>query len=156
MYEHIKNTEIILKKIINTDPIFHLHPCTNTWTSSRTCGPKIGFNKEVEINCISLFHFIKTHFIFDYKVKINYDLNPIAYHHVNYLLLLIFWILMSCYAISWINANNLSHLIIIETQYLLPPEGIWISLAKEFKSSWAMKSVYWLIHRLSILLPFNL
>ena len=37
----------------NTDPIPHLHPCTCTSTWTRwTCGPKIGFNKEVEINCI--------------------------------------------------------------------------------------------------------
>ena len=28
-------------------------------------GHKIGFNKEVEINCISIFHFIKTHLIFE-------------------------------------------------------------------------------------------
>ena len=63
------------KKIINTEPILHLQPCTSTWTR-RACGPKKGFNKEVEINCISLFHFIKTHLIFDYKVKIDYDLNP--------------------------------------------------------------------------------
>ena len=51
-------------KIINSDSISHLHPCTSTWTR-RTCGPKIDFNKEVEINCISLFHFIKTHLIFE-------------------------------------------------------------------------------------------
>ena len=76
-----------LKKIINTDPIPHLHPCTSTWTR-RTCGPKIGFNKEVEINCIYMYIFVSFYqnplnlSIFDYKVM--------AYHQVNYLLLVIF------------------------------------------------------------------
>ena len=60
-----------------------------------TCGPKIGLNKEVEF--ISVFNVIQTHIIFeslDYRVIIDYDLNPIAYHQVIYLIL--FLILMSC------------------------------------------------------------
>ena len=62
MCEHIKNTATMF--INNRDRFPHLHPCTGIWTR-RTCGPKIGFNKEVEIYCISLFQFIKTHLIFE-------------------------------------------------------------------------------------------
>ena len=62
MCEHIKNTAIIF--INNTDPFPHLRPCSGTLTR-RTCGLKIGFNKDVEIICISLFHLNKTHLIFE-------------------------------------------------------------------------------------------
>ena len=37
----------------NTDPIPHLHPCTDT-QMRRTCGPKKGFIKEIEI--LNLFY----------------------------------------------------------------------------------------------------
>ena len=47
----------------------------------RTCGPKIGFIKEVEILYLCLI-FLKP--IFDYKLIIDYELNLIAYHQVNF------------------------------------------------------------------------
>ena len=33
---------------------------------------------------LTLVHFIKTHLIIDYKLIIDYGLNLIAYHQVNY------------------------------------------------------------------------
>ena len=57
----------------------------------RTCGYG-------SLNCISLFHFIKTHLIFDHRGIIDYDLNPMAYQQVDYSIII--WILMSCYEIT--------------------------------------------------------
>ena len=37
-----------------------------------------------QILFLTLFHFIKTHLIIDYKLIIYYGLNLIAYHQVNY------------------------------------------------------------------------
>ena len=58
MCEHIKNTEFIYKKKINKDPIPHLHLCTSTLTR-RTCGPTIGFNKEVKLIAYLCFILLK-------------------------------------------------------------------------------------------------
>ena len=62
---------MILKN--NTDPIPHLHPmaCIDT-LMRRTCGPKIGFIKEVEILYLCLI-LLKTIFL-NYKLIIDYDL----------------------------------------------------------------------------------
>ena len=46
MCERIKNTEVIFKN--TTDPIPYLHLCKKE-LERRERGPKIGFNKELEI-----------------------------------------------------------------------------------------------------------
>ena len=69
----------------NTDPIPHIHPCTDT-RIRRTCGPKIGFIKEVEILYLCLI-LLKP--IFYYKLIIDNDSNLIVYHHVNLLIIFI-------------------------------------------------------------------
>ena len=45
----------------NTDPIPHLHPCSDT-RIRRKCGSKIGFYQGGR-NFICLFIFMKTHFL---------------------------------------------------------------------------------------------
>ena len=59
------NVSKILKSFFknNTDPIPLLHICTGTRTR-RTYGPKIGFNNEIEINCLSFFSFYFILFLF--------------------------------------------------------------------------------------------
>ena len=64
----MKNTEMIFYKIKQILFLIYTRVPILEWGET-------GFNK-VEI--IYLFNFIKTHLIFDNKVKIDRDLNPIA------------------------------------------------------------------------------
>ena len=70
MCECTKTTDTIFKN--NTDPIPHLHQCTDT-QMRRTCRPKKSFIKEVEI-----LHLFLLKPIFYYKLIIDYNLNLIT------------------------------------------------------------------------------
>ena len=67
----MKNTEMNLK--YNTNP--HLHPCTDT-QMRRTCGPKIGFVIDLEVEILYLCLILLKPISY-YKLIIDYDLNLI-------------------------------------------------------------------------------